>query len=171
MTLKRILLSAVLTAPTLAAADINIKFFEGAPTDRFEITNSSTCMVDELAMTINLAGSAGKLIFDTTATGAGVEVFQPMRITAGNDYLAEVSAVTDGDQTVTLTINSFDARGVISFTADLDDQLDQSDLGQIRVTNGEIEGAAVIATAPQEQVQATFGPDAAANIKLAACST
>ena len=80
--------SIVSTAPPVEGPDsvtntnslVEIEFVESAPKDRFVITNIGSCALDELMIDFDLSQSAGKLIFDTTATGAGGIV----NITVGN---------------------------------------------------------------------------------------
>ena len=49
--------------------------------------------MQDLALEIDLTQSEGRLIFDTTATGAGVEVFQPFEVTHGNIALVSQDGV------------------------------------------------------------------------------
>ncbi len=71
-----------------AQANIEVDFYESAPKDRFVIKNTGKCLLQDLTLEIDLTKSAGRLIFDTTATGAGVEVFEPFEVTRGNISLA-----------------------------------------------------------------------------------
>lgn len=130
---------AVLTLAALPSfADITVRFEESAPKDRFVI--SSDCTVSDISMTIDLTPSAGSLIFDVTAQGAGVEVFQPVEVQSGT---ARVTPVLDGDQVVDLTIAALPANAVVIISADLDDVLIDSNLGQIRVSGSELDGATI----------------------------
>ncbi|MEM7525143.1 MAG: aggregation factor core, partial [Pseudomonadota bacterium] len=56
-----------------AIADVTISFEESAPKDRFVLSHDGACSLGPLDVVIDLGGSAGRLIFDPTATGAGVE--------------------------------------------------------------------------------------------------
>ena len=58
--------------------DIQARFIEGAPRDRFVIANKSTAAVIS-GVSLDLAPSAGRLTFDTESGGSGVEVFQLYR--------------------------------------------------------------------------------------------
>ncbi|MEO1720574.1 MAG: aggregation factor core, partial [Pseudomonadota bacterium] len=78
----------LLTSP--ARATLEVRFLEGAPKDRFTLTNGSNCPLRAADVTIDLSGSPFGLIFDTTGTGAGVQVFQPLELTDGAAYLREV---------------------------------------------------------------------------------
>jgi len=143
--------SALLFSASPVLADITVRFQEGAPTDRFVI--SSDCSVSDVAMTIDLSGSAGSLIFDVTADGAGVEVFQPVSVQSG---VAVMQPVVDGDQRLAMTLPRipFDADVVIS--ADLDDVLANSALGQIRVAGNELDGASISVVIDGMSETATF---------------
>lgn len=121
----------------------SIKFTESAPRDRFSIQNTSLSDWSINTVSLDLSTSAGNLIFDVTAQGAGVEVFQPFRAEAGDATLATEPVVDDGDQSILLQFSTFKPEEVYQFSIDLDDQLIKSELGQIRVSGGEIEGATV----------------------------
>ncbi|MEL7216753.1 MAG: aggregation factor core [Pseudomonadota bacterium] len=106
-----------------AHADIEVSFREGAPVDRFLITHRGECPLAAARVTIDLRNSAGELIFDTTAEGAGVEVFQPFRVVRGGGFLLTAPIVMDGAQQVTLDLADMPVGGVIEITTDLDDTL------------------------------------------------
>ena len=62
-----LLLSSALTcAAASTAADIGVRFIEGAPKDRFEITNLGKCALVATDVVIDLRGSAAGLVFDVT---------------------------------------------------------------------------------------------------------
>ncbi|MGD1857176.1 MAG: hypothetical protein ACFB2W_23325 [Leptolyngbyaceae cyanobacterium] len=122
---------------------IEIEFIESAPKDRFVVTNMGSCTLEELMLELDLSQSAGKLIFDTTATGAGVEVFQPFEVEEGDIVPLAAEGVNDGDTILALQIASLGPNNRASFTIDVDDTLPRSDLGQIRVADSEISGAVV----------------------------
>lgn len=147
--------SAALVVMTGAAqaAECNgasLRFIESAPRDRFEL---AVGVQDLVAVTVDLRGSAGRLIFDTAAGGTGVEVFQPLRDEGG----ADAGDVADGAEVITVALRDARAGGKAAFSIDVDDRLAASDLGQIRVTGGEMAGAvATFETAQGETVKAVF---------------
>ncbi len=151
-------------------ADLEVTFTESAPKDRFEIRNIGECVLQGLLLEIDLAPSAGRLIFDTTATGAGVEVFQPFEITAGGIQLASSATVADGDSSLSLAIQSLPPGQAASFTIDVDDTLPTGELGPTRVANSEISGGLVIARLPEQKpVTAVFGAKSKATALLPPC--
>jgi len=93
-----------------------------------------------------MSSSYGNLIFDVTGDGAGVQVFQPFRNEQGDASLATEPGVADGDQQLTLEFSMFDPGQLYQFSIDVDDQLAQSDLGQIRVSGSEMTGASLLFT-------------------------
>ena len=127
-----------LAAP--AAADLRVDFIEGAPKDRFVLTNEAGCGTGPMQVEIQLAGSAGALIFDTTGTGAGVQVFQPFEVVSGAALLKEQPDVTDGDQSITLDLIGLAPGAEVAFTIDVDDTVSAR---QITVAGSEIAGASV----------------------------
>ncbi|MEL6299088.1 MAG: aggregation factor core [Pseudomonadota bacterium] len=151
------------------AGELQVSFRESAPKDRFTIRNSGTCTVASGRISIDLAGSAGKLIFDTTATGSGVEVFQPFEIVTGRDKLARLPTVRDGDQRIDLDVRDFAAGDEIAFTIDVDDTLRNSELGQIRVSGSEISGGRVIFTSGGASSDGQFSAAATARVAASAC--
>lgn len=143
-------------AATLAAspvfADINVRFVESAPKDRFVLVNGG-CPLSQVEVEIDLTGSRGSLIFDVTADGAGVEVFQPVEVQRGS---VAMTPAVDGDQRLTFQINGFDAGAEVVISADLDDVLVDGALGQIRVADQELSGATVRMTIDGQVTSAVF---------------
>lgn len=121
-----------------AAADITVSFIEGAPKDRFVIENTGSCAVNDAVFELDMGSSQGRLVFDVTPAGAGVEVFQPFEITAGADRLATVPDVVDGQSDLVLQLVQFAAGDTVVFTIDVDDTIGQR---EITVTGSEIAGA------------------------------
>lgn len=153
-----------------ASANLEIQFKESAPKDRFTITNSGDCSITDVRLDLDLSKSSGKLIFDTTETGAGVEVFQPFE--AGSEAIAQLNAdgVKDGDSTLALGVSDIAPGAAVSFTIDVDDTLENSDLGNIRVAGSEIEGGEVkVSLQTGEALVATFNQFSKAMIMMPEC--
>lgn len=138
---------------------VSMVFTESAPRDRFEIRNGSSSGQSIQRLTLDLSGSAGRLIFDTVDGGTGVEVFQPFRVEQGEAKLKGLPAVQDGSDRITLDFSRFEPGQYFRFSIDVDDQLTASELGQIRVSGREMEGAVLIAL---------VGPRAGAGAELQA---
>ena len=94
-------------------------------------------------MKLQLAGSDGNLVFDTEEGGTGVEVFQKFREESQSAKAAVVNEPADGDQSLTIEFSDFPSGANYTFSIDLDDQLKQSELGNIRVSGSEINGAEI----------------------------
>lgn len=159
------------TIGTAAHADIAVSFVESAPKDRFEITNISTCPTGPMDVTIDLSGSSAGLIFDTTAQGQGVEVFQPFELVAGADYISGLPQVKDGDQQLTLTLADLPGQATVAFTIDVDDTLERSSNGQIMINGSEISGARVEISGAGLTTDASFDQTARADISANTCLT
>lgn len=155
----------LLVASSLQAG-VQIRFIEGAPKDRFVLTNVGTCQVEASNVKIDLSQSAGRLIFDVTEKGAGVEVFQPLEFVEGADALRQLPSVVDGQNTIELEIASLAAGDALAFTIDLDDTIGQR---QIIVTGSEIEGATVSYSDADETRTATFSSDALVHVTTKDC--
>ncbi len=127
-------------------SNVEVTFIESAPKDSFIIKNIGSCTLNQTTIDINLSSSQGQLIFDTTDTGAGVEVYQPFEITQGKNTLVKNNQpeVKDGDQKISLKFNALEAGEVFSFTIDVDDNLSNSIRGNTQVVGSEMEGATLI---------------------------
>jgi len=151
-------------------ADIVVSFVESAPKDRFVVENQGACPFDDLIVEIDLSESAGRLIFDTTASGAGVEVFQPFEVAEGDVQLLSAEVVNDGDRVLTVRIKNLLPESSAVFTIDVDDQLPKSELGMIRVTGSEMENSLVSITFWEEQLStAVFNANSVAVVPSPAC--
>ncbi|WP_319545977.1 aggregation factor core [Ruegeria conchae] len=155
----------LLVASSLQAG-VQIRFIEGAPKDRFVLTNVGTCQVEASNVKIDLSQSAGRLIFDVTEKGAGVEVFQPLEFVEGADALRQLPSVMDGQNTIELEIASLAAGDTLAFTIDVDDTTGQR---EITVTGSEIEGATVSYSDADETRTATFSSDALVHVTTKDC--
>ncbi|WP_425040251.1 aggregation factor core [Primorskyibacter sp. S187A] len=139
-----------------AAANISVHFIEGAPKDRFQIVNLSTCDTGAINVTIDLSTASGALIFDTTGSGAGVEVFQPFELVSGADQVRQANAVSDGDTRVELSLTNLKPESAIAFTVDVDDTLPASANGQIMVSDSEMDGATFAVSRGSDTTTTTF---------------
>ncbi|WP_181893152.1 aggregation factor core [Falsiruegeria mediterranea] len=156
---------ALLQAPT-AQAGLSIRFIEGAPKDRFQIENTGGCDITGAMLRLDLSSSQGALIFDVSSTGAGVEVFQPFVLVEGQEALASVPAVVDGQDTLDLAVDRLEPGAAIGFTIDVDDTIGTR---QITVTGSEIEGATVSITQGAEVRATTFNVSARAELPTSSC--
>lgn len=137
---------------------VTVAFDEGAPRDRMTISNASTGDVSISSAVFDLSTSAGNVIFDTLDGGSGVEVFQDFQVEAGDAVLAVDPVAEDGGSQLGLDFDSFTPAQSFTFSIDVDDQLADSDLGQIQVTGSELAGATVTFTAADEtSAVAEFG--------------
>lgn len=151
-----------------AFADLDIRFDEGAPKDRFTLTQTGDCALGPSEITIDLSGSAAGLIFDVTGSGAGVEVFQPFALTAGAAQVVAPPEVRDGDSAVTLRISGLAAGQSVAFTIDVDDTLGTRG---ITVSDTEIAGATVRLDDGTRRLQARFDETATAQIRAPDCAS
>lgn len=145
-------LSIMCLASAPAMADNSIcgfslegRFIESAPRDSFVFSNQSSRAWNIVSIQINMDQSAGKLIFDTIDGGDGVEVYQPFQVSKSLDAsreakLGKMPIPSDGDGNIALTFSHFPQEFSFTFTIDVDDQLTESESGQIRVSDSEIAG-------------------------------
>ena len=138
--LRAAVLIVLLAAPQ-ALADVRVTFIEGAPKDRFVITNTSACPTGALQVTIDLSTSSAGLIFDTTGSGAGVSVYQPFELVTGHDHVTAASKISDGDRRAVLDISDIPGKDEVAFTIDVDDTLPASANGQTMILDSEMAGS------------------------------
>lgn len=151
-----------------SVADVRVQFVEGAPKDAFIITNQGTCNIGPAELVIDFAATNAGLIFDVSATGAGVEVFQPFEITEGADLLTSQPTITDGDQTATLSIATLGPDQKIAFTIDVDDT---NGTREITVSDDEINGAQISLNASGKQTTAVLAANAEAMLTVGGCES
>lgn len=151
----------------LAHADLAVRFDEGAPKDRFTFKNVSACAVENASLELDLSGSAAGLIFDVTASGAGVEVFQPLEMVAGTSAIKRTPRVRDGDNRVTFNIGSLEPGQAIAFTIDVDDTKGGR---EITVSNAEFEGATVRLRNKGSLAEASFSSKPRLTLKIDSCA-
>ena len=163
--------SLALMLSTTSQANVEVRFSEGAPKDRFTITNQGKCPIRNLTVDLDLSKSQGKLIFDITGAGAGVEVFQPFEVTEGDIKLASADGMKDGDSTMSLMINSLKPGGRASFTIDVDDTIPSGARGMIIVAGSEIQGGEVsVKMGDIKPLKTVFNKQSKAVVPLSACS-
>lgn len=147
-------------------AGIQVRFVEGAPKDRFVLRNVGSCDIVSSILEIDLSPSAGRLIFDVSEAGAGVEVFQPLELVDGADALHQLPSVLDGQTFIELEVAALAAGEQVAFTIDVDDTIGQR---EITVSGSEIVGATVSYKKGSESSTAVFSSDSLANVMIPDC--
>ena len=142
--------NAVLADSHGCAVNMSVRFVEGAPVDRFVITNESKVAIVQAEVLFDLRLSVGRLIFDTQSGGSGVEVFQPFQ---SEDTTLDVA---DGAEGLRMPLNGLAGKASTSFSIDVDDRLCVSELGQIRVSGSEMQGAIVTVLVGKTSYNAAF---------------
>ena len=165
-----LIFTAFYSASSIAYAGMTVKFVESAPKDWFSITNNSDCGLMDIKVTVDLSNSVGQLIFDTTGSGAGVEVFQPFEVREGSITLDSGYDVVDGDRMLMLNIGVLNPGDTASFTIDVDDTRPRSELGQTRVSSSEIDQARVsVMVGDGQPAEAVFDATSQAEVLLGSC--
>lgn len=166
MSFKLISTAMLALAASTAQADLVVTFRDGAPKDLFTLTNTGSCVTDPFDVTLDLSPAPAGLIFDITASGQGVEVYQPFELTSGDALLRGTSEVTDGDQTLLLSLTHLAPGDGLSFTIDLDDTGGGS---EIIVSGAEIAGAVVEVSTGGALFRGTFDASGEAVVQLDDC--
>lgn len=169
--IKAVSFSALLLiSASFVHASVTVKFLEGAPKDRFIVTNTGQCSLKAIQVDIDLTNTTGGLIFDTTASGAGVEVFQIFEVTSGDIKLNGKASVNDGDKMLSIFISSIQPKASASFTIDVDDTMPNSERGMIIISGTEIEGGVVTVTQGSLTSFGTFNRNSKATVNIASCA-
>ncbi len=147
-------------------ADLRVTFVDGAPKDRFVITNEGNCDIGPSELLIDFGKTPAGLIFDVTAAGAGVEVFQPFEVTEGAALLTRLPTITDGDQTATLALAALGRGQKLAFTIDVDDT---AGAREITVSGSEADGTLISLTTDGARVTSTMDATGEAVLTPAAC--
>lgn len=159
-------LCCAMLIPAAAHAGLKVAFDEGAPKDRFRIENVSACTIANSTVLLDLSTSKAGLIFDVTASGAGVEVFQPFEITEGETSLSGLPTVVDGDTALRLDVKGLAPGKAVAFTIDVDDTIGQR---ETIVSGSEIEGATISIASGADKATAVFSTLATAEVPVAGC--
>jgi hypothetical protein len=165
--LKPALACLILSAAT-AQADLSVRFDEGAPKDRFTFTNTGDCALPAFTVTLDLGAAPAGLIFDVTGNGAGVQVFQPLALFAGQETLRSTPEVRDGDSTIVFDLNGLGAAAMLAFTIDVDDT---GGAREITVNGSEISGARVVTAVNGTTSEGLFDETARAVVKMDDCAS
>lgn len=164
----RLTLCTLMLSATAAAADLTVRFEEGAPKDRFTLTNTGDCALPAMVVTLDLGTAPAGLIFDVTGAGAGVQVFQPFEVVSGGDALIEAPQVRDGDSAVTLRLKGLAAGADVAFTVDVDDT---GGGREITVSGSEIAGASVRMAMGGVMQSGVMDATARATVPMGACTS
>ena len=165
-TIRTLAFFCALSIAAATQADIRVRFVEGAPKDKFHFENTGKCTVSDSTVLLDLSTAQGKLIFDVTSQGDGVDVFQPFEMVEGNDVLATLPTVRDGHSQIKLEIASFTPKATFAFTIDVDDTLGQRG---ITVSGAEIQGATVTYVNEEQKETAVFSANSEALLVVSDC--
>lgn len=165
MKLPACLAVASLTFASHAHAQLSATFVEGAPKDRLVLEHTGDCTFGPAQLALDLTDTAGKLVFDVTAEGAGVEVFQPLEVETGLDALTDTPQVRDGDSRLLVNVAALTGNARIVLSFDLDDTIGAR---EITVARSEFAGARISLNGSDA---AQFDTSARPTAQLATCSS
>lgn len=160
------LIMMIISFPALA--DLQVRFIEGAPKDRFTMAVTGPCGLEAADVIIDLAKSPAGLIFDVTDRGAGVQVFQPMEFVTGREFVTALPQVADGDQKVMLHLAALKPGQEVSFTIDVDDTGNAS---PTMISGSEIIGAEIRVKSALGAATGVFDNQANALVMLSGCAS
>ncbi|RED12052.1 aggregation factor core [Pontivivens insulae] len=163
MKISQVLVAGSILCATPGLADIDVNFREGAPKDRFTISQDGTCPLSG-RLVIDLGTAPAGLIFDTDVRGVGFEVAQPFELVEGGQYLAAEPALLDGDSSIALDLLDLPNGAPLVFTIDIDNTIGARG---ITVTGSEIAGSTVVFN---DGTPAVFESTARASVVDAECA-
>lgn len=172
--LPAVALVALAATPAMACEPrLRVVWEDSAPTDFLRFENQSVGDWRLIAVSIDLAPSAGRLIFDTARGGAGIGSAEPMRHASGAGLAAPLQ-LRDGDRSVSIAFTGVGPGARSAFSLDLDDTL-ASGSSPTRVAFSEIAGARLVADfigprGAEFSIDGAFGPEGDALLFPAACS-
>lgn len=153
------------------AQGISVQFQESSPKDRFIIVNNTRCSHSQINLSVDLKDSVAGLLFDTQSGGAGINVYQPLEVAVGRQWISRVDSVQDGASQLALTISEFPSQERIIITIDVDDTQPLSPLGTQMISNSEIAGAEVrIKVDDASTISGRFNAEGLLNVDLK-CTT
>lgn len=153
-------------APALTNAAIEMTFRDGAPKDLFVLSNTGACPTAPMTLSLDMTDSAGRVVFDITENGAGVEVFQPLEFVDGAQFLRAQPDVTDGQNTLVLELGSLPPAAQVRFTIDVDDTIGQR---EITVNGSELQGSVLTVLSGYNTDPGVFDESATARVATPAC--
>ena len=159
--LKSALTVSLLTfAAPATAQDLIVHFAGGAPKDHISF-ESTGCNLSNAIVMIDLAGSAGELIFDATPNDDDARSYQPVEITHGYGAL---SPVRNGDKRLQILVHTLPPGEELHLTADLNDA---RGVGPEMMFNGaDMAGASVRLALSDRVLKGTFDTAGTATIPL-----
>lgn len=164
----KVLLAVSSLFASSSLADVHVSFIEGAPKDKFVVTNIGTCDLPTTKIRIDFSGSSSGLIFDVASSGPGVEVFQPFQIVLGKHLVSGASTVSDGDKSVMMDFDSFCMVQSVGFTIDVDDT---TGTREVTVLDSELLGPTVEVTTKNEEFSATFASKSEVLVRIPDCAS
>jgi FlaG/FlaF family flagellin (archaellin) len=127
-------------------ADLTVRFQERLGGDLFVFENTGTCEALITAVTIDLRGTGGALVFDTEAGGGGVGTAYPFYTVEGADRLAATAGGVDGGHTLTLGFTGLRRGERVVISIDVDEQGTAGSPGLTQIYGAQFENGTVTAT-------------------------
>ncbi|MBB4284561.1 hypothetical protein [Roseospira goensis] len=127
-------------------ADLTVRFEERLGADLFHIENTGTCEAVVTAVTIDLRGAGGALVFDTETGGGGVGTAYPFVTLEGADRIVAAEGGADGGHILTLTLNGLGRGERVVLSIDVDEQGRAGAPGLTQIHGTQFENGTVTAT-------------------------
>jgi len=140
-----IFLAVIASTSVAAEPSATVTFREAAPTDLFEVINTSENGSYIATLHLDLSDSLGGALFDPVRGGAGVLSVYPFTLIEGAEVTGfrSVTGDTDGSQQLTLHFEHFDPGEHLVFGIDVDDTRAGGVPVQNRITEEELTGSLV----------------------------
>ena len=145
MVLNKITFAAMLctmvSLSAVHAGEITVRFEEDAPKDRFVISNSSYCSLDNVDLELNLVGSGGRLVFDTAPEGD--RIYQSTRVDVKNSSILDLPVIDEGQTALLLSFATIGSQGQAVIEVDVDDLTNAMNDEEVTLTSEAIAGTMI----------------------------
>ena len=171
--MKQIAIAAALTACVVSTghAEILLTYDESAATPHFEISNDSACATGAMEVLIDLESSAAELFFDNRTTGTNLfdAALAPFRIESGADRVSQVDEPDTGSGRIAIRLSDMMPGESVSFSIDVDDQLDDGERADALAEGSRIAGAVAVVAKDGSERAALYGAQGAASVDIGGC--
>lgn len=159
----------LVSAPIAMAGGLEVSLTDGDPYDRIYISNTGACDIVAGALTLDFAGSDGKIVIDTAYGGVGTKDPMPVEVETGN---IAVAPVADGDTEISVLIHSLGPGGTAIVTLDFDNNASFWFMRRVAILADDVVGTVARFEAPGVSHAANFANGGSVQLDLpeAACS-
>lgn len=151
----------LLAGPALAQ-DVDVRFQDGNPYDRFIVFNRG-CPLTDFVILLDFTSSAGGVLIDTVSGGPGARDPMAVQLIEGD---ASLDPVRDGDQMLRLRVASLPNLAALVVTMDVDDSIGLVEEDRVFADGADVAGTTVTITLHDTITTASLDPTGQATLTL-----